>query len=382
MQCWQQQHNNNNKGMVNMMSPQPPPPVAMSLRTRESSSMALKHIFDQINNSGSSLAAATTTGARGGEDPKWSQGQHIGGMRNQLNLPDLDLRKRLPDLDLSFRAPAGQENSPAIAAQTGFGSPISTPTATNHNLTQATLPSWCLMNGQLQQSFVPQAAASTRANPSSRQSTAQLTIFYSGNVNVYDDVPADKAHAIMLLAGNSWTSNFRSPAPPILEKERASSPVCAGASPARPPPRPNVITIANNVASSASRGFSSAAPSPSLASPPPSPALTTAPLEGKPAGAAKRPHAGIELPHARKASLARFLEKRKDRVQVQQVNPEVPEKGTGEPSSRPSSPTSSSSSKKQCTAAGQSRSPSDPSKSKAQIEQDKPCYINEHRFFD
>ncbi|KAA8536576.1 hypothetical protein F0562_029054 [Nyssa sinensis] len=34
-------------------------------------------------------------------------------------------------------------------------------------------------------------------------STAQLTIFYSGNINVYDNVPIDKAQAIMLLAGGS-----------------------------------------------------------------------------------------------------------------------------------------------------------------------------------
>ncbi|OMO92273.1 Tify [Corchorus olitorius] len=37
-------------------------------------------------------------------------------------------------------------------------------------------------------------------------SKAQLTIFYAGVINVYDDVPSDKAQAIMLLAGESSLS--------------------------------------------------------------------------------------------------------------------------------------------------------------------------------
>ncbi|KAJ8755604.1 hypothetical protein K2173_022199 [Erythroxylum novogranatense] len=41
---------------------------------------------------------------------------------------------------------------------------------------------------------------------SSSPSQAQLTIFYAGVINVYDNVPVDKAQAIMLLAGESSLS--------------------------------------------------------------------------------------------------------------------------------------------------------------------------------
>uniref|UniRef100_A0A2C9VJF7 Protein TIFY n=1 Tax=Manihot esculenta TaxID=3983 RepID=A0A2C9VJF7_MANES len=39
-----------------------------------------------------------------------------------------------------------------------------------------------------------------------KSSAAQLTIFYAGTINVYNNVPAHKAQAIMLLAGESSTS--------------------------------------------------------------------------------------------------------------------------------------------------------------------------------
>ncbi|MCO5612509.1 hypothetical protein L7F22_066777 [Adiantum nelumboides] len=302
-----------NKGlMMNNMSPQLPPPVAMSLRARETASMALKHIFDQrMSNVVSSRE----------QECKSAQGNQMGGFQGTKNQSMPNLRKRVPELDLSFRK---AQDSNFANAQTGFGSPISTPTpspsSSNQDLmSQFPLPS----NSQLMQhNHTSPAVFSARLTPSSRQPTAQMTVFYSGSVNVYDDVPADKAHAIMLLAGNSWSTNFRSPvgmAGPVssgctevMAKERAVSPL-RGVVSQQEAPSPTANTSARNGPNSAS-----AVPAVlSVASPPPSPApisLADGATTMQAGAPARRPHVGIELPHARKASLARFLEKRKDRV--------------------------------------------------------------------
>lgn len=300
------------------MSPQPaasPPPVAMSLRTRESSAMALKHIFDQ--------QISNNCYHREQRPPQ------VGGFqatRNQF-MPDL-CKRNIPDLDLSFKK---DQDSKLLCVQKGFGSPISTPSSMSSHLHQAPPPP---KSGQLgHHNYVPQAAASPWLNPPSRQSTAPMTVFYAGNVNVYDDVPADRAHAIMVLAGNSWSSSsFKGLTPPasgalvsvppaetmMNMKERAPSPIQA-----TPPQHPSV-TLTNDRGGARVKASGSSAPvSASLPSTPASPALQAhSPVAGTKslqAGVAvKRPAAGIELPHARKVSLARFLEKRKDRVQVQQ----------------------------------------------------------------
>ncbi|GER36087.1 jasmonate-zim-domain protein 1 [Striga asiatica] len=97
--------------------------------------------------------------------------------------------------------------------------------------------------------------------------TGQMTIFYAGQVLVFDDLPADKAKEIMTLAGKSAF------APPHTAHSAVDS--AAGAATAVPP-------------------FG----------------------KGKPERALHVPHPALasDLPIARKHSLARFLEKRKDRI--------------------------------------------------------------------
>ncbi|KQJ90166.1 protein TIFY 6b isoform X2 [Brachypodium distachyon] len=180
-------------------------------------------------------------------------------------------------------------------------------------------------------------AASTvgvyRSRDTPKPKTAQLTIFYAGSVNVFNNVSAEKAQELMFLASRgslpsapsavarSPDATFFSPAkvvahevsPPKqmqLQKLQHVSPPVSGVS--------KPICAASQAAclskSASSSNIDSTVPKSSspLAVLPISQSPSTHPVTlAATTAAAIMPRA---VPQARKASLARFLEKRKERV--------------------------------------------------------------------
>ncbi|CAA7394970.1 unnamed protein product [Spirodela intermedia] len=123
------------------------------------------------------------------------------------------------------------------------------------------------------------ASSDRKADETREDQKGQMTIFYAGRVVVFDNFPAGKAGELMVMAKQSC------PAATQRVRVEAPAPVL---------PRPNI--------------------GPSPASTSEAAAATAAPVAAQVAPQKPPQAAGSDLPIARRVSLHRFLEKRKDRI--------------------------------------------------------------------
>eukprot|EP00253_Pinus_taeda_P022307 PITA_22307 len=105
----------------------------------------------------------------------------------------------IPPLDLS--AVSSSSNSTKLVSNlSGFGSPVAVMEGFEHRTSSDD-------NQDGWSGFVRTFRPAAFTIPG-KQSGAQLTIFYGRTVNVYDDIPADKAKAIMLMASSGNYPSF------------------------------------------------------------------------------------------------------------------------------------------------------------------------------
>ncbi|CAB4265215.1 unnamed protein product [Prunus armeniaca] len=214
----------------------------------------------------------------------------------------------------------------------GFSVPVSNPFFKNHFATTGQNFAATTIKQQLQgipvtapYSILPVAGSTEpRNNSKNSGSPSQLTIFYAGTVNVYDDISPEKVQAMMLLAGNG-SSISSNAAQPKTQAPSAKFPVEDGV-PVNQPTNTPPSGLSSPLSVSSHTGVQSVSGStntdelmaPRTTGHPTSPVSKMEPPKivnavGSVAATSLIPSA---VPQARKASLARFLEKRKERVMI------------------------------------------------------------------
>ncbi|XP_073040678.1 protein TIFY 4B-like isoform X4 [Primulina eburnea] len=136
------------------------------------------------------------------------------------------------------------------------------------------------------------SSAFTRATVSTKMTVGQMTIFYSGEVNVYEDVPLDKAQEIMHIAASPILFPQERPVEGTVLMQ--SSPWFSKAVKAKACPDYNVIHLPSMQTVKTSGGSRFLAEE------------SNTPREENP----------VEESFTRKASVQRYLEKKKDRFKI------------------------------------------------------------------
>ncbi|OMO60674.1 Tify [Corchorus capsularis] len=155
-------------------------------------------------------------------------------------------------------------------------------------------------------------------------SPAQMTIFYAGTVHVYDDITPEKAQAIMLLAGNGASMASNVAHPKVQVQTTISKPVQVDSVPANQLVNtqlscglPSPLSVSSHIGGQSRSGSTSTDEQMvcKTTGTPTSPVNKVEPQKvANTVGSVAATSMIPSVPQARKASLARFLEKRKERV--------------------------------------------------------------------
>ncbi|KAJ6312714.1 hypothetical protein OIU77_014273 [Salix suchowensis] len=152
-------------------------------------------------------------------------------------------------------------------------------------------------------------------------SPSQLTIFYAGTVNIFDDISPEKAQAIMFLAGNGSSIPSNSAQPKVQVQAYSSKSAVADVSPVNQPimSTPPCSSLSSSLHTGSQSRSMSTSNEEIMATKTTGPVTTPVakpdhPKTGNVVGSVATATMIPSAPQARQASLARFLEKRKERV--------------------------------------------------------------------
>lgn len=249
-----------------------------------------------------------TDGQRQGKAPEKSNFVQTCNLLSQY----MKEKGSLKDLNLEI---GGKVENLETLVKSGLSQSASAPTAIDREKDKGKS---CQPSSEQQPSSAPDlsitAVEDSSHKPTSKDSagsdskTAQLTIFYSGRVFVFDDYPSDKTKDLVAVARKGSSQMSYGILSNTLREKTSPGAAAASASSPRdgPPPRPQpaaslkAVGVSSNTCKEKTDATASGA----------APSCSEAEARVPPRAEAN----GSDLPIARRSSINRFLEKRKDRA--------------------------------------------------------------------